>query len=204
MGVLAFLLVTRGPHPPAVDTQASVDNRIVPAPPTPPVDSPTPNGGTSPPAPLPFHLPAPPSPARVVVPDAPPENATETTIQAAPPPPAPAPAETGNDATDVGQALARYAAAVASRQTSRIQAAYPGITGAEIDRRERFFASLGPQPQSKAFYDLEEEPDVKGDAANVVFTLTLEYGGSPHPLPMRGILRRAAGRWSRREVRSLQ
>jgi hypothetical protein len=113
-------------------------------------------------------------------------------------------AETGNDATDVGQVLARYAAAVASRQTSRIQAAYPGITGAEIDRWERLFASLGPRPQLKAFYDLEEDPDVKGDAADVVFTLTLEYGGERHPLPLRGILRRAAGRWELREVRSLQ
>jgi hypothetical protein len=56
---------------------------------------------------------------------------------------APAAAPTPQGITD---AVGRYAAAVQSRQTSRISRAYPGITAAEVDRWQRFFRPLGPDP----------------------------------------------------------
>jgi len=123
---------------------------------------------------------------------------------AAPPAPPAAAQPAAGDEEQVEAAIARYASAVQSRQTSRIQRAYPGITASEVERWERYFQSMDAEGGVRATYAVQSGPEVQGNVASVVFMLTLDYGGSKHPLPMRAILGRSAGGWQLQEVRSLQ
>jgi hypothetical protein len=109
----------------------------------------------------------------------------------------------------VEAAIARYASAVASRQTSRITRAYPGITPAEVDRWNRFFAPLGPDAGLRASHEVVSGPTLDGNRAEVIFTLTLSYqnpAGAPEDrsLPLRAVLRWTGTAWSLQEVRLLQ
>jgi hypothetical protein len=109
----------------------------------------------------------------------------------------------------IADAVARYASAVQSRQTSRISAAYPGITAAEVERWERFFRPLGTESGLQTRHEIVSGPSVQGTRGEVVFTLTLSYAdasGRPVelPLPLRAVLEWTGREWSLREVRSLQ
>ncbi|HET6228758.1 MAG TPA: hypothetical protein VFE05_01690 [Longimicrobiaceae bacterium] len=200
VGVLVFMLLNgraRAPDPGGPPPVGNGFDRSKPSPDAPPAPIP--------PHPAPVTLSAdsrgtlsPPHPS-------PPPSSRPANPQALVVDPAasPNPVAALDDAGQVEQALRRYAAAVESRQTSRIQRAYPGITPAEIDRWERLFASVGRNSALQARYEVEEAPDVKGDAATVVFTLTLEYGGAPHPLTLRARLERGADGWWLQEVRTL-
>lgn len=125
-----------------------------------------------------------------------------TTAPATPPAPAAAPTPQG-----ITEAIGRYAAAVQSRQTSRITRAYPGITPAEVDRWERFFRPLAPDAGLEARYEALSGPTVSGTRGEILFTLTLSYTdgagkAAVMPLPLRAILEWTGGGWSLREVRS--
>lgn len=122
----------------------------------------------------------------------------------APSPPSPVPTPQGVEA-----AIARYASAVASGQTSRITRVYPGITPAEVDRWNRFFAPLGPDAGLRASHEVVSGPTLNGNRAEVIFTLTLSYrnaAGAPEDrsLPLRAVLRWTGTAWSLQEVRLLQ
>ncbi|HEX6371363.1 MAG TPA: hypothetical protein VF006_20765 [Longimicrobium sp.] len=122
----------------------------------------------------------------------------------APSPPSPVPTPQGVEAT-----IGRYASAVASGQTSRITRAYPGITPAEVDRWNRFFAPLGPDAGLRASHEVVSGPTLDGNRAEVIFTLTLSYqnpAGTPEyrSLPLRAVLRWTGTAWSLQEVRLLQ
>lgn len=157
-----------------------------PAPPTPPAPVPGP-----PPSPAPL-----PKPTSTPVP-----RPSPTPAPVAPDEPPAAPV-TRSDAVQVRQALDRYVEAVQSRQTSRIQAAYPGITQAEVERWERFFQPLSSPSDLRVSYDVEDGPDVNGDSATVMFMLVLDFGGVRHPQPMTAMLVRAGDGWRLQDVRS--
>lgn len=129
---------------------------------------------------------------------------TPSTVGTRPSPTSPVPTPQGVEA-----AVARYASAVASRQTSRITRAYPGITPAEVDRWNRFFAPLGPDAGLRASHEVVSGPTLDGNRAEVIFTLTLSYqnaAGAPEDrsLPLRAVLRWTGTAWSLQEVRLLQ
>ena len=131
---------------------------------------------------------------------------TPATIGTRPAPSAPSPVPTPQG---VEVAIARYASAVASGQTSRITSVYPGITPAEVDRWNRFFAPLGPDAGLRASHEIVSGPTLDGNRAEVIFTLTLFYqnpAGAPEDrsLPLRAVLRWTGAAWSLQEVRLLQ
>lgn len=118
------------------------------------------------------------------------------------PPPAPTP-------QGVEAAVAAYASAVASGRTSRIARVYQGITAAEVERWNRFFAPLGPRPGLRTEYEIVSGPNLTGTRAEVIFTLTLSYtdaAGAPaqQSMPLRALLQWTGTAWSLREVRLLQ
>jgi hypothetical protein len=110
-------------------------------------------------------------------------------------------------ADGVEAAVRRYAQAVGSCQTSRITRAYPGITGAEVERWERFFRqNCGAGLRTEFVAD--GGASVDGTRAELLFTLAMAYTDPAgravqQPLPMRALLEWREGAWSLREVRSL-
>jgi hypothetical protein len=109
----------------------------------------------------------------------------------------------------VEEALHRYTSAVGSGRTSRIAGAYPGITPAEVDRWERFFAPIRPDAGLRAWYEVVSGPSLHGDRAEVIFTLTIAYENATgdaveRPLPLRARLRWTGSAWALQEVLLLQ
>ncbi|HEX2189694.1 MAG TPA: hypothetical protein VHG51_12385 [Longimicrobiaceae bacterium] len=114
---------------------------------------------------------------------------------------------TAPSADGVEAAVRQYAQAVGSCQTSRISRAYPGITGAEMDRWERVFRDRCGGGLRTVFA-AESPPAVNGTRAEQVFTLTLVSTGATgsevrQPLLLRAVLEWRGGAWSLREVRTL-
>lgn len=117
-------------------------------------------------------------------------------------PPAPTP-------RGVEAAIGRYASAVGSGETARIRRVYRGITAAEVNRWNRFFAPLGPRAGLRVSYEVVSGPILEGSRAEVIFTLNLSYtdpAGTPmrQSLPLRALLEWTGTDWSLQEVRLLQ
>ncbi|HYR12341.1 MAG TPA: hypothetical protein VEQ60_31430 [Longimicrobium sp.] len=134
------------------------------------------------------------------------ERVTPPSVTVDRPPPVAPPAPTPQG---VEAAIRSYASAVGSGQTRRIARVYPGITAAEVERWNRFFAPLGPGAGLQADYEVVSGPTLQGNRAEVIFTLTLSYtnaAGAPagESLPLRALLQWTGTEWSLQEVRLLQ
>ncbi len=115
------------------------------------------------------------------------------------PPPSSTPQPEARGAASVEGAIQRYAQALQSRDEARIRAAYPEITDRELARWRDHLGAGGP-----VSYTLQTEPEVDGDAAEIIFDLTLRASdGSPRPMTFRGLLAWENGGWRLREARSL-
>jgi hypothetical protein len=117
-----------------------------------------------------------------------------------PPPPAGPSPET--DRQRVRDAVARYADAVQSRDLARVRGAYPGISAEETERWADWFSRFGAGDRLAVSQSISRGPDVEGDRATIVFTLTLRYQGQRHPVTSRGTLRRAGDGWVLQELRA--
>jgi hypothetical protein len=108
------------------------------------------------------------------------------------------------DRQAVLDAVARYADAVESRQMGRIRAAYPGISSEEAGRWAEWFGRFTRGVDLAVSHSVSDGPSVQGDAATVVFTLTMRYQGQRHQVTSRGTLRRSGRGWTLQELRALQ
>jgi hypothetical protein len=177
--------------PPVSAPPAGPPRTVLPGPATFPAGTPSPAPRTDAPS--------------TAVPNPAPAAPASTPPVAAEPPAAPA----APTARGIEDAIGRYAAAVQSRQTSRITRAYPGITSAEVERWERFFRPLRPDAGLQARTEVLSGPSIQGRRGEVIFTLTLSYedaSGSrvETPLPLRGVLDWTGSGWTLQAVYSLQ
>jgi hypothetical protein len=139
-----------------------------------------------------------------------PRPARRTRPRPAPAQPAPAaPAEPARPSAEEDRravlgAVARYANAVESRQMDRIRAAYPGISGEEMERWTAWFSRFTPNVGLGVTHSVTDGPEIQGDVATLVVTLTMRYQGQRHQVTSRATLRRGGDGWVVQELRALQ
>jgi ketosteroid isomerase-like protein len=120
------------------------------------------------------------------------------------PAPPPAPADDAADELPVEQRVMRavdaYVAAVRAQDLARLRSAYPGILSAEVARWRGQFEQMRGATGVQVQRSVERGPEINGDAATVIFTLTLRYTDAAGarrvvPMPLRAVLRRDGAAW---------
>ncbi|HEU0051670.1 MAG TPA: hypothetical protein VFQ39_00790 [Longimicrobium sp.] len=98
------------------------------------------------------------------------------------------------------QVLTEYVAALGSRDIARVRRAYPNIPAANAKSWENWFNDprfpSNPRP-FPARYTLQQEPEIQGDEAKVLFSVTIELPGRrAWNIRSRAELRRVEGGWA--------
>ncbi|HKP76475.1 MAG TPA: hypothetical protein VJT67_13185, partial [Longimicrobiaceae bacterium] len=105
-------------------------------------------------------------------------------------------------------AVDAYVQAIESCDIARLRRAYPGITPAEVSRWSAQFQRMQGASDVHARKSVERDPEVSGDTATVIFTLTLQYTDAAGeqrtiPMPVRAVLTRTGAGWRLSEVLAL-